>query len=231
MKKVLVITSGGLDSTVLLYQHVVAGDYVRALGVNYGQRHQIELQYAARNAHSLGVPFTIANMSSLAELLPGSSQTSVSVPVPEGHYAAENMKATVVPNRNMILLSLAIGHAIAHGCNHVSYAAHAGDHAIYPDCRPVFADAMDAVAQVCDWTPVRLLRPFIHMTKTQIVLEGNRLGVDFSQTYSCYAGQPGIHCGRCGTCVERAESFAEAGVKDPTNYESPDFFRTAKAKA
>jgi 7-cyano-7-deazaguanine synthase len=229
MKKVLVITSGGLDSTVLLYAHIANGDNVRALGVDYGQRHKVELEYALKTANALKIPFMVARMDSLSELLPGSSQTSNHVAVPEGHYAAENMKATVVPNRNMILLAVAMGHALAHNCEAVSYAAHAGDHAIYPDCRPEFADAMDAAARLCDWKPMRLLRPFIHLTKSEIVAKGASLKVDFSQTYSCYAGKPGIHCGRCGTCVERAESFCEAGIKDPTKYESPEFFRTVKA--
>jgi 7-cyano-7-deazaguanine synthase len=229
MKKVLVITSGGLDSTVLLHHHIAIGDQVRALGVDYGQRHACELNCALSQANALEIPFTIARMASLAELLPGSSQTSESVAVPEGHYAADNMKATVVPNRNMILLALAMGHAIAHKFDFVSYAAHAGDHAIYPDCRPDFAEGMDKVAQLCDWRPLRLLRPFIKMSKTEIVKRGDELKVDFARTYSCYAGKPGVHCGRCGTCVERAESFRDAGVPDPTNYADAEFFRKVSA--
>ena len=229
MKKVLVITSGGLDSAVLLHHHVNGGDWVRALAIDYGQRHKCELQCAEIQAFNLSVPFAVAHLPSLASIIPGSSQTS-DVPVPEGHYTAENMKATVVPNRNMILLAVAIGHAIATEVEFVSYAAHSGDHAIYPDCRPEFADAMDAVAKVCHETPLGLLRPFIRKTKAEIVTYGSELNVDFAQTYSCYQGKPGVHCGRCGTCCERAESFQVAGVPDPTVYTDPDYFRQVMAE-
>jgi len=223
MKKVLIITSGGMDSAVLLRHHIKGGDQVRALGIDYGQRHSCELDCARHQASSLEIPFVVARLNNLSRILPGSSLTSADVATPEGHYTAENMKATVVPNRNMILLAVAMGHAIATGCEFVSYAAHAGDHAIYPDCRPEFADAMDAVAKLCDWKPLGLLRPFIHMTKAEIVAHGFELGVDFSRTYSCYAGVPGVHCGRCGTCVERAEAFYNAGVADPTKYKDAQF--------
>lgn len=229
MKKVLVITSGGMDSAVLLHHHLRGGDQVRALAINYGQRHRIELLRAERQAAYNEVPFCVADLSNLGRLLPGSSQTSPNVAVPEGHYAADNMKATVVPNRNMILLSVAIGHAIASGADFVSYAAHSGDHAIYPDCRPEFASAMDAVAQLCDWRPISLLRPFIHMTKAEIVSLGAELKVDFAATYSCYAGGE-QHCGRCGTCVERVLAFKEAGVPDPTIYADPNFAEEAQAE-
>lgn len=221
--KIVVITSGGMDSTVLLHYLAQEGHELRALAVDYGQRHKCELECAHDQAESLGIPFMVARLDSLAELLPGSSLTSGSVPVPEGHYTADNMKATVVPNRNMILLSVAMGHAIAHKFEAVAYAAHAGDHAIYPDCREEFAVAMNAVAQLCDWSPLKLVRPFIHRTKADIVDLGSKLHVDFSRTHSCYSGVPEVHCGRCGTCVERAEAFYLSAVPDPTNYADSEF--------
>lgn len=217
MKRVVVVLSGGLDSTTLLHHHIRAGDIVRALCVNYGQRHQREIQSAHHTCARLQVPFLVADLHDLSTILPGSSQTDSTVDVPEGHYAEESMKATVVPNRNMILLSVALGHAIAHKFEAVSYAAHAGDHAIYPDCRPEFVDALNEAAKLCDWHPVEILRPFIKQTKAEIVRHGANLGVNFSYTYSCYKGKE-KHCGKCGTCVERKEAFALAKVFDPTEY-------------
>lgn len=232
MKKVVVVLSGGMDSAVLLHHFVKGGDEVRALSINYGQRHKIELTYALQTADSLGVPIQCAHLSNLAALLPGSSQTERAVPVPHGHYEQESMKLTVVPNRNMILMAVAIGHAIAYQCDSVAYGAHAGDHAIYPDCRPEFADAMENVTALCDWNPPKILRPFIKMTKAEIVKLGDELGVNFALTFSCYEGRSnGIHCGRCGTCVERAAAFAEAGVKDPTRYIDKDYFKTITGHA
>lgn len=219
MSKIVVITSGGLDSTVLLYSLIHQGHDVRALSVNYGQRHRLELQFAKKQAVVYKrVPYVQVDFIDLASVLPGSSQTDLTVKVPEGHYTEENMKATVVPNRNMILLAIAIGHAIAHKCESVAYAAHAGDHAIYPDCRPEFVDALNGAARLCDFHPVEIIRPFINLTKAQIVTKGLGLGVPFEDTYSCYQGLR-IHCGRCGTCVERREAFHLAGFPDPTVYD------------
>lgn len=217
--KVVIILSGGMDSTVLLHHHLQHGDEVRALGVDYGQRHSKELKFAMRTANKLDVPFSVANLSSLRNLLPGSSQTDDGVPVPEGHYAEENMRKTVVPNRNMIMLAVAAGHAIAHGYEAVSYAAHSGDHAVYPDCREEFAEALSVAVGLCDWDPPKLMRPFVDSSKADIVGLGVGYGVDFSETWSCYKGRE-YHCGRCGTCIERREAFYLAGVKDPTVYDT-----------
>ncbi len=216
----VVLLSGGMDSTTLLWWHRQhKGENVRALFINYGQRHVKEREYAEWNAERLGVPFVAVDLCALGAVLPGSSQTQQSIGVPEGHYTEENMKLTVVPNRNMILLSIAVGHAIAHGAANVSYAAHSGDHAIYPDCRPEFVDALQRAVDLCDWKTVKLARPFICMTKADIVLMGKGLGVDYIDTWSCYAGRE-QHCGRCGTCVERREAFYLAKVEDPTVYEA-----------
>lgn len=216
--KTVVVLSGGLDSTVLLHYHAQRHEDTRALSINYGQRHRKELKYAEMSASRLGVPWKLVDLSNLADVLPGSSQTDLSMPVPEGHYSQENMKATVVPNRNMILLAIALGHAIAYKCNAVSYAAHAGDHAIYPDCRPEFVDALNNAAALCDWSKVSIERPFIRHTKAGIVSIGANLMVPFGLTYSCYRGGE-LHCGVCGTCVERREAFHIAMVVDPTPYE------------
>lgn len=218
MKKIIVVLSGGMDSTVLLHRHIHQGDIVRAVAVNYGQRHEKELTFAKRTVRKLGVDLDVINLACLGDMLPGSSQTDRSVVVPEGHYSSEQMKLTVVPNRNMILLSLALGVAIAHKFDGVSYGAHAGDHAIYPDCRNEFVDALDGAAKLADWHVARIIRPFITMTKAEIVRAGFDLGVDFNDTWSCYKGEE-WHCGRCGTCLERREAFHIAGVSDPTRYQ------------
>ena len=215
--KSLVVHSGGMDSTVLLYQLLQAGDEVKALSINYGQRHSRELDGARALCSELGVEHRVADLSGLSDLLAGSALTSSDIEVPEGHYAEDNMKATVVPNRNMILLSVAAGWAISSKYDRIAYAAHSGDHAIYPDCRNEFAEALDGAIRLADWHEVSLYRPFVDMTKADIVSLGAKLGVPFEKTWSCYKGQD-LHCGRCGTCVERREAFYLAGVEDPTTY-------------
>lgn len=216
--KVVEILSGGMDSTTLLYYLRDQGHKVRCLGINYNQRHQKELGYAKGICDSLGIEFQIADLSGLSEFLKGSSQSDLSVEVPEGHYEAESMKLTVVPNRNMLMLSVATAWAISTHSDAVAYAAHAGDHAIYPDCRLPFIDAMEDVLRVCHFEPVKLLAPFQYKTKAEIVKLGSALGVPFEKTWSCYKGLE-KHCGKCGTDVERREAFDLAGVRDPTEYE------------
>ena len=211
------IFSGGLDSTVLLHQLLAAGDQVLALSVDYGQRHRRELTHARQIAEQLGIRWQLADLSAIRPLLAGSSQTSDDMPVPHGHYAAENMKQTVVPNRNMIMLAVAAGWAISQRADRVAYGAHAGDHTIYPDCRPEFADAMRHAIGLADWHRIDLYCPFIELSKADIVRFGAELHVDFAATWSCYAGGD-LHCGLCGTCVERKEAFEKAGVRDPTQY-------------
>ena len=217
--KSVVIYSGGLDSTVLLYHLKANGHDLSALSVDYGQRHRRELDCAAKICKLAGVPNRIADLSSIRDLLSGSSLTSPQIEVAEGHYTEESMKSTVVPNRNMILLSLAAGHALSLGANQVAYAAHSGDHAIYPDCRNEFAVAVAEAMKLCDWQPIELIRPFIDLTKAEIVAIGSQLNVPFENTWSCYKGGA-VHCGRCGTCIERREAFHLAGLHDPTAYAS-----------
>ena len=217
--KTVLIYSGGIDSTVLLYDLLNSGHDVQALSVNYGQRHIKELDCAKSLCNQLNVEHHVADLTALNPLLSGSSLTSPHVQVPEGHYEDESMKATVVPNRNMILLSIATGWAMSTGASSVSYAAHSGDRAIYPDCREEFADAMNSVMEIAGWDKVSLNRPFSSLTKADIVKLGDELDVPFEQTWSCYKGGQ-VHCGVCGTCVERREAFQLAGVTDPTIYDN-----------
>lgn len=209
--KIVLIYSGGMDSTVALYLHRHLGDEVIPIGIDYGQRHRKELNAARDICKELGIEYRIVDLTVLKRFLTGSSQTDDSVPVPEGHYAEESMKATVVPNRNMIMLSVAVGIAISEKADAVAYAAHSGDHAIYPDCRPEFVDALRDAVWKADWHKVRLLTPFINMSKTDIAIMGKRLGVPFEKTWSCYKGGS-EHCGKCGTCVERNEALFGAGL-------------------
>lgn len=215
--RTVIVYSGGLDSTVLLYHLRAQGDEVRCLGIDYGQRHRRELDAARDICSELGVECRVADLASIAPLLAGSSQTSDDIDVPEGHYTEERMKLTVVPNRNMIMLSVAIGWAVSLRYDRVAYAAHGGDHPIYPDCRPEFIEAMRRAAALCDWHPVEIVAPFADRTKADLVRLGAGLNVPFAKTWSCYGGRD-VHCGRCGTCVERREAFDLAGVPDPTRY-------------
>ncbi|MBL4632734.1 MAG: 7-cyano-7-deazaguanine synthase QueC [Kofleriaceae bacterium] len=216
--KTVVIFSGGLDSTTMLYALRDQGHELRCIGFDYGQRHRIELQAAESIAKTAGVPYQGIDLSALGPVIAGqSSQVNPDVEVPDGHYNEESMKATVVPNRNMIMLSVAVAHAISVDFDAVAYGAHAGDHTIYPDCREVFVDAMRSVIGLCDWKQVELLTPYLHKNKSEIVLEGAKLEVPFGETWSCYKGGD-IQCGTCGTCVERKEAFTLAKVSDPTQY-------------
>lgn len=216
--KTVVTFSGGMDSTTLLYHLRSLGHEVLAIGVDYGQRHRVELDRGQKVLTELGVDHRMVDLSSIAALLGGSSQTDPTVAVPQGHYAEDSMKTTVVPNRNMILLAVAAAWAISEKADHVAYAAHAGDHTIYPDCRPEFADRVGEAIAIADWHSVQLIRPFIEMSKADIVSIGADLGVPFEATWSCYEGGD-VHCGACGTCVERREAFLLAGVEDPTPYD------------
>lgn len=215
--KTVIVYSGGLDSTVLLFHLQAAGHELHALSIDYGQRHRCELARAEAICGSVSIPHTRADLSAIQPLLAGSSLTSPEIEVAEGHYTEESMKSTVVPNRNMIFLSVATGHALSIKAEQVAYAAHSGDHAIYPDCRNEFADAMAAAIRLADWNSVELIRPFVDWTKADIVRRGHELKVPFGRTWSCYKGGS-QHCGRCGTCIERREAFDLAGVDDPTPY-------------
>jgi 7-cyano-7-deazaguanine synthase len=214
---VVVIYSGGMDSFTLLHLALARGYKVHALSFDYGQRHVRELECAERVCAEMSIPHKVIDIRALAGVMAGSALTS-DVAVPEGHYEEESMKATVVPNRNMILLSLATGYAVTAGAVAVWYGAHGGDHAIYPDCRPEFVAKMDAVCRVANYEPIAIEAPFMEFGKGAILAEGVKLGLDYSKTWTCYNGRDKA-CGRCGSCVERLEAFAENGLSDPLAYE------------
>lgn len=226
--RTLVVCSGGLDSVTLA--HKAAGEHrlIHLLSFAYGQRHARELDYARRCAERLGVTHDVVDITDVGSRLTGSALTS-GEDVPEGYYAADTMRVTVVANRNAIMLSIAFGLAVAKQAEAVAAAMHGGDHFIYPDCRPAFVDAFAAMQHLAldGLAHVALATPFLRCSKADIVREGARLGVPFAETWSCYRGGE-RHCGRCGTCVERREAFALAGVPDPTSYDDPEYWRTAR---
>ncbi len=214
---VVVIYSGGMDSFTLLHKALAEGHAVHALSFNYGQRHVRELDCARTVCESLGIPHRVIDIRALSEVMAGSALTG-EVEVPEGHYEEDSMKSTVVPNRNMILLSLATGYAVTVEAQAVWFGAHGGDHAIYPDCRPEFMEKMDAVCRVANYQPVAIAAPYIRADKGEILAEGLAMGLDYSHTWTCYNGRDKA-CGRCGSCVERLEAFASNGLRDPLPYE------------
>jgi 7-cyano-7-deazaguanine synthase len=219
MKNTVCIYSGGMDSFTLVHLLAEQGELHSCLSFDYGQRHRRELTCAEDVCHELGVKHQIIDLKSLKPLLKGSSLTDDKVPTPEGHYAEKTMKLTVVPNRNMIMLSLGIAYAVSHLLDRVAFGAHSGDHAIYPDCRPEFQEQMDAVAQIANWHPVRVVAPFLSSDKATILSHGLSRGLDYNKTWTCYEGES-IACGRCGSCQERLEAFALNKANDPLLYRS-----------
>lgn len=218
MAKVVVIYSGGMDSFTVLHHALKQGHNVYALSFNYGQRHVRELDAAATVCQQLNVPHKIVDITAINSLLAGSSLTS-DIAIPEGEYEEDNMRSTVVPNRNMILLSLAIGYAVSIHAEAVYYGAHSGDHAIYPDCRPEFVEKMNAVSLIANYEPVRIEVPYLHCDKAEILAAGLAMNLDYSQTWTCYNGRTQA-CGKCSACTERLAAFAANHVTDPLTYES-----------
>ena len=217
LKKAVVIYSGGMDSRTVL-EKAIHDDYdVHALSFNYGQRHSVELEYARRVTDKKGIIHKIIDISSINDLLQGSSLTG-DIDIPEGHYEEESMKSTVVPNRNMIMLSLAIGYAVSLGTDKVYYGAHSGDHAIYPDCRPEFLEKMNSVAAIANYEAVNIYAPYSDGNKETILQDGFKMGVDYADTWTCYNGRQKA-CGKCGACQERLEAFKVVGKDDPLMYE------------
>lgn len=222
--KTYLICSGGLDSVSLAYILAQQNELHGIISFDYAQRHKKELKFAKLCADNLNVPFDLIDISSIGRAMPQSALTG-NVEVPDGHYAHESMKITVVPNRNAIFLSIAFGLASAKGANQVALAVHGGDHFIYPDCRPDFIDSFAEMEHYSLEGSVRLFAPFVDKTKADIVNLGAKAHTPFVETWSCYKGGD-IHCGRCGTCVERREAFYCAGVEDLTPYGDPDFWKT-----
>lgn len=229
--KTLVVCSGGLDSVTLAYKCAHEHELLGLISFNYGQRHKKELEFAAIAAKNLGTTHDIIDIANIGALLTGSALTD-NIDVPDGHYAEESMKATVVPNRNAIMLSIAYGIASSRGAGAVATAVHGGDHFIYPDCRPEFINAFETMQNhaLDGLSDIKLYTPYLDKTKAQIAEEGASLNVPFGQTWSCYKGKA-LQCGRCGTCVERQEAFHLAGVDDPTQYEDPNFWIATTQKA
>jgi 7-cyano-7-deazaguanine synthase len=239
VKKVIAVVSGGMDSTTLVHWLMEEDGFdqqIDLVSFNYGQRHKKELAYAARLASSLDLRHDIVQLGAITPLLAEGGSSLVSdTPVPHGHYAAENMAKTIVPNRNMIMMAIAGGIAVARGAEKVATGVHAGDHAIYPDCRPAFLNALEETLQVANDKPnFEVIAPFTYYSKEDIASVGIALGVDFSTTWSCYEGGE-VHCGRCGTCVERIEAIAGAATRvrqdwrdvDKTEYSDETFWRQA----
>lgn len=216
-----------MDSVTLAHKMAQEQELIGLVSFDYGQRHKKELSFARQCADELKVEHVLMDISNIGRKLSGSALTD-EVTVPDGHYAEETMRITVVPNRNAIMLTIAYGIAAARGAEAVATAVHGGDHFIYPDCRPGFIESFDTMQRHAlegMWN-VALITPYLNADKTAIAADGFRLGVDHTKSWSCYKGGD-IHCGRCGTCVERQEAFHLAGVKDPTVYADPDFWKTA----
>lgn len=219
--RAIAIVSGGMDSVTLAHALKAEGFDLHLLSFDYGQRHGKELEYAKRCADSLRAQWSLIDLSTVTPLLAGSALTD-NMPVPDGHYEAETMRVTVVPNRNAIMLAIAYAAAVSEQADAVAVGVHSGDHYIYPDCRPEFAQAFDAMERLATRghaaPGLRLYAPFVALTKADIVRRGAALGVNFADTWSCYKGGA-VHCGTCGTCVERKEAFGLAGIVDPTIYQ------------
>ncbi len=220
--KAVVIASGGIDSSTLLYKTVDEGYQVYALTFIYGQRHLKEIKSAELISEKLGIIHKVVNISSLNELLQGSALTDSSVDVPEVPETAEHydtLKSTIVPNRNAIFLSIAIGYATSLEANHVFFGAHFSDRGVYPDCRKEFVDAFQESERLATDNPDLIIdAPFVDVDKSEIVKLGAKLGVPFKETWTCYKGGE-KHCGVCSSCRERKRAFVDSGVEDPTGYE------------
>ncbi len=215
-KDTLMVVSGGMDSTTMLYEY--ADRIALAITFNYGSHHNArEIECARYNCDRLGIELVVVDMPFVGQLFE-SSLLSGADAIPEGNYDDDNMRSTVVPFRNGIMLAVAAGLAESRGLKHLMMANHGGDHAIYPDCRRGFVDAMSRAIAEGTYDRITIDAPYTDITKTDIARRGAALGIDYSHTYSCYKGGE-KHCGRCGTCTERRQAFADAGLPDPTEYE------------
>lgn len=219
MRDAVMVLSGGVDSVTMLHEYK---EWIAlAVSFDYGSNHNArEIECARYQCALLGIEHLVIPLGFMHDHFE-SSLLSGSEAIPEGHYSAENMKSTVVPFRNGIMLAAAAGLAESKGLSYIMIANHGGDHTIYPDCRPGFIYAMSKAIEEGTYTKSRIYAPYTDISKTDIVRRGLQAGVDYSHTYSCYKGGE-KHCGRCGTCVERREAFALAGIEDPVEYATPD---------
>lgn len=216
MKNSVIIVSGGMDSITLLYDH--KDEIALGISFDYGSNHNArEIPFAKMHCERLGIKHITINLDFMHQYFKSSLLDGAEA-IPEGHYANDNMKSTVVPFRNGIMLSIAIGIAESNNLDQVFIANHGGDHTIYPDCRPEFINAIDAAATAGTYNNVKVVAPYTQITKSDIARIGKKLGIDYTETWSCYKGGE-VHCGKCGTCVERKEALAEAGIDDKTIYE------------
>lgn len=215
MKDSIIILSGGMDSVTMLYDY--ADSIAVALSFDYGSNHnRKELPFAAYHCQQLGIEHIIIPLDFIHQYF-HSSLLSGAAAIPEGQYDDENMRSTVVPFRNGIMLSIAAGMAEDRQLSRILMANHSGDHAIYPDCRPEFVDSMAGAVREGTYNRVELFTPYTNWTKADIARRGKQLGIDYSKTWSCYKGED-KHCGKCGTCTERKQALREAGIPDPTLY-------------
>lgn len=213
-KDSVLVLSGGMDSTTILYEF--RDRIALAVTFDYGSNHAArEIDCARKNCEALGIEHLIIPLAFIHDYFRSSLLEGADA-VPEGHYAADNMKSTVVPFRNGIMLAVAAGIAESRGLDNVFIANHAGDHTIYPDCRPEFIEAFSQAVKSGTFNGVNILSPYCNITKRDIALRGHSLGIDYSRTYSCYKGGA-KHCGKCGTCVERKEALEGF---DTTEYEA-----------
>ena len=216
MRDSIIIVSGGMDSVTLLYDFK---DRI-ALGISfdYGSNHNAkEIPFARWHCEQLGIEHITIDLAFMPQYFKSSLLEGADA-IPEGHYADENMKSTVVPFRNGIMLSIAAGIAESRGLKYVMMANHGGDHTIYPDCRAEFVEAMSEATKAGTFPGIEILAPYTNITKADIARKGKELGIDYSKTWSCYKGED-VHCGKCGTCVERKEALRDAGIEDTTIYE------------
>lgn len=215
-KNSVIIVSGGMDSITILYDH--KDEIALGISFDYGSNHNArEIPFAKMHCERLGIKHITINLDFMHQYFKSSLLDGADA-IPEGHYADDNMKSTVVPFRNGIMLSIAIGIAESNNLDQVFIANHGGDHTIYPDCRPEFIKAIDSAANAGTYNNVKVIAPYTQITKSDIARIGKKLGIDYTETWSCYKGGE-IHCGKCGTCVERKEALAEAGIEDCTIYE------------
>ena len=215
-KDSLIVVSGGMDSITLLYD--MKDRIAMGVSFDYGSNHNArEIPYAEMHCKRLGIKHITIKLDFMHQYFKSSLLEGADA-IPEGHYDEENMKSTVVPFRNGIMLAIATGLAESNGLKNVMLANHAGDHAIYPDCRPEFVEAMGRATEAGTYDGIRVLAPYTNITKTDIARRGKELGIDYTETWSCYKGGQ-KHCGKCGTCTERREALAEAGIEDHTEYE------------